>query len=396
MALISKFPLRTLAGGRRTRLSTGVITAQSSIGIGTDDFDSVSSPGPPYVNQNSWLSRENMPAYVRYTGRDSTNANMYENWFIPVTPESGVTTTQVGAQVGVNQALAKINPNTPVVSLPNFLFELKEFPSMLRGLGTVLRDGRRRDDARPELEGYQASDIPGAYLAWQFGWAPLLSDVNKLINLAEHISNDAKRFERIAQTRSTGGVLQNVTSHTTLTPTVVVAGLQIQGLRTTKTKVWFSAHWSLTSTVPQFDADGAFSQYKRALGFNQPATAIWNAIPWSFLVDYFADVGSFLEASEGMMGYSPTTMCIMMHTESSTTDIHASRMPAGGQLSEVSQLKGYEKRREKFLSPTAKLTLNSHPLTSRLGVLGALATAGALKTLSPTTRRRISVPGMGL
>jgi hypothetical protein len=273
-------------------------------------------------------------------------------------------------QAWVNSALAVINPNKPVIQLPLFLWELREFPKMLRDLGRVLQGGSR------------LSDLPGAHLAWQFGWAPLLQDLGTLINLAFEIEEQQRRFHRMMNSKRRYGTIldeDGISRYGTSTGAVGVSESWCY-IRHTR-KVWWCAIWEPQSDVPTFPLNGAFEQYKRALGLNQPASMLWNAVPWSFAIDYFVNVSSYLEATEGIGKFKPATICFMERADETidsqgvTTSASASGSYTPGSFS--------RKTRARYVrsDPHARITWAINPVTDRLPILTSLVTSRKLRQL---------------
>lgn len=210
------------------------------------------------------------------------------------------------------KALVLANPNTPKFDLPLFLWELKDLPSMLKNLGDILAHWRNRKPPNPQ-------DIAGYYLAYSFGWKPLFNDLKILLNLADLIEQKKREFLEAAKKggRKVGGKVgkNNLSLSTTLSGSVSFAGLLHASCRWVlldgKEEAWFTARQSLFSDFTKVSLDTA--AFRAVLGLNLNAATIWNMLPWSFLIDYFVNIGDFLAATRGFMTYKVTKLNVMCH-----------------------------------------------------------------------------------
>jgi hypothetical protein len=95
--------------------------------------------------------------------------------------------------------IAGTNPTRPDVLVPNFLFELKDMPMMLKDAGDLLLGGLKPSIRKRNKKNLSASQ----YLAYNFGWAPLISDVKKLFDFTENVKKRTSEWNRVY---SSGGL----------------------------------------------------------------------------------------------------------------------------------------------------------------------------------------------
>lgn len=179
-------------------------------------------------------------------------------------------------------ALANASPYKSEVNLPLFLFELRELPSMLQQLGRVLKR-----QVRP-------TDVAGGYLAYSFGWAPLVNDLLSLFDLTKKIEERKayfRRLERGTRLRRSLGTKQvrvtNVNSATLLTAVNSKTALKIVGELTETQKIWFTLNAKLRQPLLMSPSDLHSLSRRQVLGLRINPSDIWDAIPWSWLIDYF-------------------------------------------------------------------------------------------------------------
>lgn len=229
------------------------------------------------------------------------NVVMYSGEFFPVTfvpsgfyngnlsSHNGLA-PQAFASSSVRAHLDNIFQQVPMqVSLANFLWELKD------GLAALL----------PRVSSFLTA-VPSIHLWWNFGWLPFVDDFKKLLKVFE---NTVKRLNH----------LNNVNRTWTKVRTTTVYAPPTASGPPSAPEEWYPYHtsgafsggpvtiqWDVVKLRQQsavyYDLDlsgaDAFLQgVVAALGFNNPAQIVWEAIPFSFVIDWFVDVQEWLEAN---------------------------------------------------------------------------------------------------
>lgn len=150
--------------------------------------------------------------------------------------------------------------------------------SNLRKLGRAalaLRKGdfataARQLGARPKGTRLKPSDISGRWLELQYGWMPLLGDVYESAKAFEAISNGPRHTTVSASRRKV------------VTRTVTTVALLLQKVEETYQRtIKYEMYEELSFT--------------RQLGLQDPLSVAWELTPWSFVVDWFIPIGSYLE-----------------------------------------------------------------------------------------------------
>jgi hypothetical protein len=343
-------------------------------------MQTLTSPGPPYTMHNAWdlVTSEGKPG--RFTGRyqNSTGTQWinYSEWGVTSSisfsnnPAANHTAYFLGNQQRwLNAALAAVNFTKPIVPIANFAWELKEFPSMLRDAGRVL--GAR---------GIRPSDAPGAHIAWQFGWAPLIQDLTTLMNLGLEIEKAQQRFlSAKSQKKLSGSILNSVRSEIVSNAAVVTGSTGSKTEWQVTDRVWYTAHWDLFSESPNPYFGHIYSQYTTALGLNRPYAIIWEAMPWSWLIDYFTDFGTVIEVSGGLAEYRPDKICLMWQAEAKvlrdelffTNNLTGSYSPI--------EYRCTQKKRTVHSDPMARPIFDIWGFVPHTAILGSLVTAKALR-----------------
>lgn len=267
---------------------------------------------------------------------------------LPTTLESTVSCS--------TRLLARTNPNRYDVALPVFIYELKDLPEMLRLAGnSILKKGA------------------GQYLSWEFGWKPLIADLKRMLDFTGRVN---KRITELHKLHSRGGLRRSMslsqdTQESASTSTIESnLGVVISGRTTkfTKAERWGSVRWLPTALPPKDESEYRRLALRAVYGLELSASNLWEAIPWSWLVDWFTDVGDFLVQYNNMIPVIPSTPCIMTRIETKVT-IEPTNLPSwltGGSLIGTRS----SKKRELV---GAGLTAALPFLTERqLSILGAL------------------------
>ncbi len=219
-------------------------------------------------------------------------------------------------------AAARTNPFRPDVLLPVFLFELGDIPKMIRHAGRMLLIGAGmwRNRRRP-LSGLPlAKEVAAANLALQFGWLPLIGDLVKLADFSSAVDRRKKELERLASGKGLkrritllqweSELKQNTFFYSNYA--TVISGVVT---RRQRQKRWATVRWKPNSPaipLPSSDEDVR----KMLLGLTPGAITmnVWEALPWSWLVDYFTNIGEVLRANQGHMQARVVSCCVMSNT----------------------------------------------------------------------------------
>jgi hypothetical protein len=283
----------------------------------------------------------------------------------------------VQLQPYVNKMLANVNPNVPIVDVPLAFRELYDIPKMVYQLGRVLT-GR-----------ISAGDIPGGHLAIQWGWIPLFNDLSKLANLAQEIEEQGKRLDKAKR----GSLRVGLGSETTSWSGPISGWISPDGYsrfryqrrHENKRRAWATLRVEPDFSNQYWDSSPSRTVH-RAVGLYSegvPASTIWNMIPWTWLIDYFASVSSYLEATRGVLPFSVNSYCIMVEDDYIVRQVKYDEDLGLNGSPEFEHSDGWlrkqVKRRYTGQFPKARVTFTINPITGRLGVLSSLAAVTALR-----------------
>jgi hypothetical protein len=202
-----------------------------------------------------------------------------------------------------SELLAKTNPFRYTVSVPVMILELVEAATLLK-----------------LASNNWISLIGSQHLNYMFGWKASIGDIQALTKITSSIESRIKEFNSLVMK---GGLRRRVqlTKSSAQGPEVTTPIISNflgswDGLVNTKytTKVWGSVRWVPNRTSPiDLSKLTAFNEAaKVVLDLRTPdASTIWEAIPFSWLLDYFLNVGDSLQALEDTDKVLPLDICIM-------------------------------------------------------------------------------------
>jgi hypothetical protein len=175
------------------------------------------------------------------------------------------------------------------LSIPNFAYEFGEVKDLAKGVLEF-------------AQSFSSKSVAGSYLAWEFGGAPLIGDLENLANLYSTVAS------RIQHLKDTWGKETNLVH--------VKRGLnKLPVLRD-----WIELPISSIGPVGRFDAwpidhvesvrffgkltqrlegldtwAGWLRAFAAATGFNNPLGIVWETVPFSFVVDWVSNVSSLFD-----------------------------------------------------------------------------------------------------
>lgn len=280
---------------------------------------------------------------------------------LPDAPSNGEVATMV---------MAATNPSRPVVDLPIAVAELKDLPELIRDSGErFIRNARRQRPGRAT-----AARAAGANLKYQFGIAPLASDLAKLTTFQSFVSKRVDRLKKLRDRglRSTiqiGSYSNEKREYVSLNSFGVGWGEEIHF--TTTQKVWGHIRWFPDGNhqMPSTDEEMRRLAINATLGLTFDASTAWNLIPWSWLVDWFSNVGDYFSAHRNIVPASCSPVQVMRETK--VSNYGPSKLYWDGQLNTGVHYKRHMKsRRLSNATLSARLPFLS---ARQLSILGSLA-----------------------
>lgn len=326
---------------------------------------------------------------------------------------------------------SKLRPRVEKAGLAQAVIELREAPQMLKGTAMAAKrawDGvtsaqgalaglRRFDFATRNGGGgntvnrrmlryarHHARDlrkvpryISEEFLNYQFGWRPFVKDVTSLldvvINVEDHIADTTRRnnawmkrtwtedvVESLQLVHSEGGLASS-----RITPIQTGDWWQpwttnYMVYRESITEVWYEGVFKYYR--PEFDADleSGYPAVRKArqilsiLGGNVTPTVLYRVTPWTWLADWFANLGDNLQMLEDQLsGQVAAKYMYIMHHNTEQYRYISSSQAYNGTFVAVEAYRRLEVKRRVQSAGAFSFALRSGSLTGRqLAILGAL------------------------
>jgi hypothetical protein len=239
----------------------------------------------------------------------------------------------------------RARPGNPVAGLGQFLVELRSLPTL--PFSGAFKKGKLPlrvpiQHVPGMLKGRLAQfrNLGSEYLNVQFGWLPFVKDVQQMYNLWHTID---KRMAQIV--RENGkyirrkATVKNETTSDQSTQEFGLAYVNVRGAppnyfggdqRTvynvrskTTERVWFSG--SFRYYIPDVGSSLWDKRARAALfGVLPTPELLWNVLPWSWLVDWFSNVGDVVSnVGPNAVDNLTTRYSFIMRRVTSTTEWHA-------------------------------------------------------------------------
>jgi len=237
-------------------------------------------------------------------------------------------TQPMSVQNAALKVAAATNPSIASISMPNAILELRDLPQMLLSKGKRFAETRPSRRSKPSPLDQESSIVEG-----HFGWESLFRDAASLFGFAGQVDQRMKELTSLA----TGKGLKRKRTTWSVNSTVTVsdypfqtAEASIYGTRTMSIggKQWVTIVWRPTG-VPVFtDPKKQLTEVRLLVhGWRINPSQVWDALPWSWLTDYFVPVGDFLAANANTIGVVADAVCVMTHRYSRTKDVVLSSGP---------------------------------------------------------------------
>jgi hypothetical protein len=232
-------------------------------------------------------------------------------------------------------ALAKSNPSAPTMSIPTYFAELKDIPGLIkdmRGAYSTLKEFYRFFIFTPAAIRSWGNDLlrlaAKGHISWRWAIRPMLSDLTAMLRFTESVTRTMQKLEKLA----TEGSLRtrvNLGSETVKDPeasVIIHSNLDIwraQRTTTTTQNRWFVSRW----IAPPSFAYAHYSPWAKELYASsitygittyEALATLWEILPWSWFVDWFAGIGTLIAANNNTLGLTNVGSCFMCTTESKT------------------------------------------------------------------------------
>lgn len=323
---MANMALRRSEGMSNATLTWG--PASSYEGLGREKFYSTNRPRPHFNDCDHHIKRGvSIPVTVAYLGYTQGLSSTY--YFYPYFRFSrgcdGIDVGTVDKHIDVDLRNAQATAWSTMqprfegdISMFNFLMELRDFRSLLRLLRRKPLKKLRNFFVRKKRTLDPTKPIAQTYLMNEFALKPLLSDIYKItIQLQETVKDAQQKFADAGDERSSRHYSETFTEMRTDTRSAYAISRE-QGARIGSTlETVFTATMEYSYRYNMRTPLDAFMKY---WGLYASPEAIWNAVPFTFIVDYFLGVGDAIRITsrDRNVGLSLHQYCESLCTTRST------------------------------------------------------------------------------
>jgi hypothetical protein len=200
----------------------------------------------------------------------------------------------LAGQGWINDAYDRITPNLTKMSLPNFLWEIAQLKGLIKIWNAKLHSQGGSQLSRVLKS--SAKGLAGARLNYKYGWLPTLGDLSGMIEAMAVLRNKLKQFKALQGIRIKDSVKLFEKTYTA-NGTIPLIGSLVHTPwdgKVTHTVRGYVEYTPQGITVLN-KYDELFRGVADSLGVELNPRIIWDAIPFSFVVDNFLSVGKWLD-----------------------------------------------------------------------------------------------------
>lgn len=152
----------------------------------------------------------------------------------------------------------------------------------------------------------------------QFGILPLISDIELLLVFQQAVDRRMEELNRLRTRglRRTVACWEGSDSVTIPGAFIQSNGVQLYANVTKQTKVIVKGHirWYTTLLFPMSDSEVRSLAKKALLGAQLSPSTLYEIMPWSWLIDYFTNLGQMVKAADNFTNVMHDPVRIMTHT----------------------------------------------------------------------------------
>jgi len=220
----------------------------------------------------------------------------------------------------VTDAIARTNPSRPSLIPLEYLQDLKDIPKLLRDVERI-RNRKLALNLTPK-------ELANQNLLFQFGLLPLIDDVQRLLHF-QHYAN--KRLEELNKLYSPLGLRRSIrvgkaSNHMTrsnVTTGLGYATVSCKRETITRGEKWVTVRWKPT-VIPAWSKsdEGRIRKAREVASGLTPegiSQGLWELLPWSFIVDWFTNLGDFAILHSNTVPAQSGSYNVMQHTLTTDT-----------------------------------------------------------------------------
>lgn len=281
-----------------------------------------------YSSNRGIVSGTPSPSCAAVGGRGDTDSTSYDTksqWFTPTSatfPPSGLATLRVQEYAYLDNLIAKQavsmfkewSPNKRTSTLYRNIVELRDLPRSVASLQATLlslkslSQSLRSENLRKIIFDLKRTSkhIPDEYLSFHFGWRQTYKDAMDLLFLPETMAKKYSFLIKRAGQPTTFRIKRNFTSALSgslpafdydATSMEYSVSHETRLERETELRLVINANFDFPPFNPISFKSGNFLD---RIGLVPRPTDLYNLVPWTWLVDWFTGLGSYVELIDNM------------------------------------------------------------------------------------------------
>jgi hypothetical protein len=205
--------------------------------------------------------------------------------------------------------------------------EAMEHIGELLSVGPLLKDefSKRLNKMLKKVPKFKSlQHLAKMHLMTQFGIVPLLSDVETLMQFQKLVDDRVGEIERLRTRglRRTVALWEGTTSGTVngqLVQSQGASGLSVNLAKLTKVEISGHVRWYANSNWLKSDAAVRNVVKRTIAGYRMDPAAVYELLPWSWLIDYFFNLGTLVKATRNNFDASHDQVRLITRTSTVTT-----------------------------------------------------------------------------
>jgi hypothetical protein len=279
-------------------------------GNATTDYDATYRKKTSYTNSQATVMWGGQKRTLSYNGDRFLNVVSVGNLFTSVAEAE-----EVAAHAAASSARSSFNSGA-------FLGELRETMAMIKNpamsLQKLTHDVHRKAvhrrewyERKPTWQRRRDADkaLSDLHLEFQFGWKPLASDIGAAVDAANRAGNNSKSIRVRGFGMATHQVAESRIAYYNVGDVNTPLGVYASSTTQTRCIIKGNVALKMGFGMPAFQAGSTIPDF---------IPSLWELMPWSFLIDYFSNVGKCLETRAFSQLVTTNWMCKSTKTEQNT------------------------------------------------------------------------------
>lgn len=222
----------------------------------------------------------------------------------------GPTWDSSGASYGAT-VYSRAKPAKPIVSLSNFLIELRELPQLIRTMRQAFEIAKDIPFDLPARlrDKKKVKDLLSAHVGVEFGLLPTIRDLAGMLKSVDEFQNFLDRYSsydgKAKSVKRRVTVYEKHDSISSSNPINFTTSkarenisqtlVQSDGAQSYYYAEWGDVVWGVAEFSVALKAPSSVKEerdlYRRYLGLTLSPEVIWNAVPWTWLLDWAGNIG---------------------------------------------------------------------------------------------------------